>query len=285
MPAARVGVPERAYLVILAGSQMGEMVRLESGSELIIGRQEGVGLLLNDDGVSRQHARIRMQGANVMLTDLGSRNGTFINGTKITERQLADGDKIQIGVATTIKYTFTDNLEEEYQRRLVEAALRDPLTGVYNRRHLDERLEAEYSASRRHGSPLSLLVVDVDHFKTVNDTHGHLAGDAALKMVARALSEGLRKEDLLARYGGEEFVVIARGSDLAGATQFAERLRERIESARCMWNGKELRVTASIGVAQLGPGMTVQQWIDAADRGVYQAKHGGRNRVCATPAT
>jgi diguanylate cyclase (GGDEF)-like protein len=281
MPAARVGAPERAYLVILAGPQMGEMVKLEPGSMITIGREEGVQLLLNDDGVSRQHARIGMLGAQVTIVDLNSRNGTFVNGAKVAERKLSDGDKIQIGVATTIKFTFTDNLEEEYQRRLLEAAMRDPLTGVYNRRHFDERMQAEFAASRRHGSPLSLLVVDVDHFKMVNDTHGHLAGDAALKTVARVLSDGLRKEDILARYGGEEFVVIARGSDLAGATQFAERLRERVERSSTRWEGKELRVTVSIGLAQLGAGMSVQQLIDAADRGVYQAKHNGRNRVVA----
>ena len=282
MPAARVGAPERAYLVILAGPQMGEMVKLEPGKAIVVGREEGVGLLLMDDGVSRQHARLILQGDGVLLNDLGSRNGTFVNGSKVTERRLADGDKIQIGVATTIKFTFTDNLEEEYQRRLVEAALKDPLTGIYNRRHFDERMQAEFAAARRHGTPLSLLVIDVDHFKQINDNHGHLAGDALLKVVARALSEGLRKEDILARYGGEEFVVIARGTSLAGATQFAERLRECIERASCNWQGAELRVTASIGLAQLGADMTVQQLIDAADRGVYQAKNGGRNQVCAT---
>ena len=281
MPAARVGAPERAYLVILAGPQMGEMVKLEPGSLITIGREEGVQLLLNDDGVSRQHARISMHNAEVTIADLGSRNGTFVNGVKITERKLADGDKIQIGVATTFKFTFTDNLEEEYQRRLLEAAMRDPLTGVYNRRHFDERMQAEFAASRRHGTPLSLLVVDVDHFKKVNDSHGHLAGDAALKTVARVLSEGLRKEDILARYGGEEFVIIARGSDLAGATQFAERLRERVEQSSTRWENKDLRVTVSIGLAQLGGEMSVQQLIDAADRGVYQAKHNGRNQVVA----
>jgi two-component system, cell cycle response regulator len=282
MPAARVGAHERAYLVILAGPQMGEMVKLEPGAQITVGREEGVQLLLNDDGVSRQHARLNMVGGQVLLTDLGSRNGTFVNGEKVVERRLSDGDKIQIGVATTLKFTYTDDLEEEYQRRLVEAALRDPLTGVYNRRHFDERLAAEFAAARRHGTPLSLLVVDVDHFKQVNDTNGHLAGDALLKVVARALADGLRKEDILARYGGEEFVVIARGTDLAGGTQFAERLRERIEQAHCNWEGKQLRVTASIGLAQLGAEMTVQQLIDAADRGVYQAKRNGRNQVCAT---
>ena len=281
MPAARVGASERAYLVILAGPQMGEMVKLEPGANITIGREEGVQLLLNDDGVSRQHARLTMRGSEVVLYDLGSRNGTFVNGAKVSERKLADGDKIQIGVATTIKFTLTDNLEEEYQRQLLEAAMRDPLTGVYNRRHFDERMQAEFAAARRHGSALSLLVVDVDHFKKVNDTHGHLAGDAALKTVARTLSEALRKEDILARFGGEEFVILARGSDLAGATQFAERLRERVEQAQTKWESKELRVTVSIGLAQLSPEMTVQQLIDAADRGVYQAKHNGRNQVVA----
>ena len=283
-PAARPATPQRAYLVVLAGPQMGEMYKLEAGAELLIGRVEGVQLLLTDDGASRRHARITMEGAEIRIQDLGSRNGTFVGGQRVTERTLVDGDKIQIGVSTTLKLTLTDDLEEEYQRRLVAAALRDPLTAVYNRRHFEERMAAEFSAARRHGSPLSLMVIDVDHFKQVNDAHGHLGGDAALKMVARVLQEAMRKEDILARYGGEEFVVLARGTDLDGATRFAERIRGHIENARCSWDGREIRLTVSIGVTQLAPGMSVQQFIDTADRGVYRAKHAGRNRVVATLA-
>jgi diguanylate cyclase (GGDEF)-like protein len=279
LPAARLGAPERAYLVLLAGPQMGQMLKLEPGKDILVGRDENAQLRLTDDGVSRQHARIALHGSEARILDLGSRNGTFINGDRVAERPLNDGDKIQIGVATTIKFTITDNLEEEYQRGLLEAALRDPLTGAYNRRHFDERLAAEFSGARRHGMALSLLVIDVDHFKSINDEHGHLAGDAVLRAVAGALQEGLRMEDILARYGGEEFVVIARGTDLSGATQLAERLRRRVEAIRCTWQDKLLRVTVSVGVAQLEGTSTAEQLIDAADRGVYQAKRSGRNQV------
>jgi diguanylate cyclase (GGDEF)-like protein len=282
LPSQKIGTPERAYLVILAGPQMGEMLKLEPGQEIVVGREQGVGLVLTDDGVSRQHARLSMTGSEVKVADLGSRNGTFVNGTRVSERVIADGDKIQIGVATTIRFTFTDNLEEAYQRRLLEAALRDPLTGIYNRRHFEERLQAEFSGARRHGTALALLVIDVDHFKKVNDTWGHLAGDAALKMVACTIQEALRKEDILARYGGEEFVVVARNTDLVGALQFGERIRRCVEGARCLWEKAEIAVTVSIGAAQLGVEATVAKLIEDADRAVYQAKRTGRNRVCAT---
>src|SRR5262249_797283 len=155
--------------------------------------------------------------------------------------------RIQLGVTTVIKFTVTDDLEEEYQRHLMEAALRDPLTGLFNRRQFDERLSAELSAARRHGNTLSLLMIDVDHFKVINDTHGHLAGDAALKMVAQSLLEASRREDVVARFGGEEFVVLARGTDLGGAQRFAERLRRKVERSSCRWEDAELRVTVSIG--------------------------------------
>jgi diguanylate cyclase (GGDEF)-like protein len=262
---------------------MGEMYKLEAGQELVIGREEGVNVLLSDDGVSRRHARIFMKGSDAIVEDLGSRNGTFVAGERVTEYSLTDGEKIQIGAATTIKFTFTDDLEEEYQRRLTEAALRDPLTGIYNRRHFDERLLAEFSGARRHGTPLSLLIIDVDHFKKVNDTHGHLAGDAALQMVASVLQEATRKEDILARYGGEEFVVLARATDLGGAALFAERMRKKVEGSVCKWQNKEISVTVSIGVAQLSKSATMEDFIDSADRAVYQAKHAGRNRVISMP--
>lgn len=281
MPAARVGAPERAYLVILAGPQMGEMVKLEPGKPIVVGREEGVGLLLMDDGVSRQHARLTMVGDAVLLTDLGSRNGTFVNGSKVAEHRLADGDKIQIGVATTIKFTFTDNLEEEYQRRLLEAALRDPLTGVYNRRHFDERMQAEFAAARRHGTPLSLLVIDVDHFKQINDRFTHAVGDQVLRLIATILQANTRSSDIVARYGGEEFAIVSTEIPPTEALALAERIRERIE--RYPWNeiDPDLRVTISVGLDSNTSRETVGSMLAAADERLYEAKRAGRNRVVA----
>jgi diguanylate cyclase (GGDEF)-like protein len=285
VPVARFdGTRERAYLVVLAGPQMGAMFKLERGQDLVVGREEGVPILLTDDGVSRRHAQVSLRDGEALVRDLGSRNGLFVNGKQVQEELLADGDKIQLGVTTTIKFTFTDDLEEEYQRRLVEAALRDPLTGLYNRRHFDERLGAELSAARRHGTPLTLMIVDVDHFKNINDTHGHLAGDAVLKQVADVLQAAMRKEDIVARFGGEEFVVIARSTDLEGARRFAERIRGQIEQRVCNFEQLELKVTASIGIAELDADGGAQDLLDAADRALYQAKAGGRNAIVAAGA-
>jgi diguanylate cyclase (GGDEF)-like protein len=285
VPVARFdGTRERAYLVVLAGPQMGEMFKLERGHDLVVGREEGVPILLTDDGVSRRHAQVSLRDGEALLRDLGSRNGLFVNGKQVQEHLLSDGDKIQLGVTTTIKFTFTDDLEAEYQRRLVDAALRDPLTGLYNRRHFDERLGAELSAARRHGTPLTLMVVDVDHFKNINDTHGHLAGDAVLRQVAEVLQAAMRKEDVVARFGGEEFVVIARSTDLAGASRFAERIRRQIEERVCSFERLELQVTASIGIAELGAEGGAQDLLDAADRALYQAKASGRNTIVVAGA-
>jgi diguanylate cyclase (GGDEF)-like protein len=171
--------------------------------------------------------------------------------------------------------------------RLAEGALQDPLTGLYNRRHLEERLASELAAAQRHGRPVSLLMADVDHFKAINDAHGHLAGDEALKMLAFVLRGAVRKEDVLARYGGEEFVIVARETPLEGAESLAERIRRAVERSRCAWQGQDLGVTVSIGVtmsvgaAEFVAGRTERDLIEAADRALYLAKQGGRNRVVA----
>jgi two-component system cell cycle response regulator len=201
---------KHAYLLVLAGPQFGEMFALPSGNDLVIGRRDGVDIRIRDDGVSRRHATIRVDGEGALLVDLGSANGTYVEGTRRPETRVTDGARIQIGAHTTLKFIWADEVEAFYQVRLAEGAFQDPLTGLYNRRHLDERLTAELAGAQRHGRALSLLLVDIDHFKQVNDAHGHIAGDEALKMIAFVLRGAVRKEDVVARYGGEEFCVIAR---------------------------------------------------------------------------
>jgi diguanylate cyclase (GGDEF)-like protein len=282
-PIVRSPMRERPLFVVIAGAEFGRMLVVGAGVELLIGREEDADLRIEDASISRRHALVCEDHGEVTLCDLGSRNGTYVNGERLTgERCLDDGDQIQLGGICTLKFTLVDELDLEYQRRMHEAALYDPLTGVYNRRCLDERLRAESAAVQRHGGALSLLLLDIDHFKRVNDEHGHLAGDAVLKAIAGGLQAQLRREDLIARYGGEEFAVIARGTSLDGAELFAERLRQWVESAVCLHDGAELRVTTSIGVAQSEPGTTPQQLVEAADAGLYRAKHRGRNQVVAT---
>jgi two-component system cell cycle response regulator len=214
VPSPSTTVRDRASLVVLAGPRVGTLVRIE-GRELIIGRSLRAELCVDDDGVSRHHARIRPGDGGIWIEDLESRNGTFVNGVKVTTPvRLEDGDKIHVGRSSIVKFTYHDALDDSFQERVVVSALRDPLTRLYNKRYFDERLDAELRFAHRHGSQLALLMIDVDHFKRVNDQRGHLVGDTVLTSVAQALARAIRNEDVAARFGGEEFVVILRATGL-----------------------------------------------------------------------
>jgi diguanylate cyclase (GGDEF)-like protein len=287
IPRFPTSTEKHAYLLVLAGPQLGEMFALQPGRDLLLGRREGVDVQVRDDGVSRRHATIRVEGQGALVVDLGSANGTYVDGKRVPEARVADGARIQIGAHTVLKFIWADEVEAFYQLRLAEGAFQDALTGLYNRRHLDERLTSELAGAQRHGRALSLLLVDIDHFKQVNDAHGHLAGDEALKMVAFVLRGAVRKEDVLARYGGEEFCVIARETPIEGARSLAERIRGAVERSQFAWEGKALGVTVSIGVtvsvgaATFEPGQSERELLAAADRALYDAKQQGRNRVVA----
>jgi two-component system, cell cycle response regulator len=280
---------KHAYLLVLAGPRFGAIFALSPGRDHVLGRREDADIQIGDDGVSRTHASLRVEGEGAILRDLGSANGTYLDGKRVTDAEIRDGARIQVGAHTTLKFVWADELEARYQLKLAEGALHDPLTGLYNRRHLDERLSSELAAADRHQRPVSVLMIDVDHFKEVNDAHGHLAGDEALKMVASVLRDAVRKEDVLARYGGEEFVVIARETALDGGHALAERIRSAVERTTCPWEARELGVTVSIGVtvsvglAGFVPGRSERELLEAADRALYLAKQGGRNRVVAVP--
>jgi diguanylate cyclase (GGDEF)-like protein len=280
---------EHAFLLVLSGPQMGAIYPLPADRELTLGRRDDADILVGDDGVSRLHATIRVDGENAFLKDLGSANGTYVDGARVQEALLVNGSRVHIGLQTVLKFIWTDDLEADYQRKLVEGALQDPLTGLYNRRLLEDRLGSELAAADRHERVVSVLMVDIDHFKAVNDGHGHLAGDEVLRMVARTLHATIRKEDFVARFGGEEFVVIARETGLEGARLLGERLRHAVERSRCVWQDVELSVTVSVGVTvsslpvEFVAGRTERELIDAADRALYRAKQEGRNRVVAVP--
>ena len=281
--------PVKPYLVVLSGPQFGEVFDLEAGKEILLGRHPDAHVWIRDEGVSRRHATLAVGENGAVLADLGSANGTWIEGARISEHTVRDGVRFQLGAHTTLKFVHSEDPDAEYQRLLVHGALHEPLTGLYNRRHLMERLVAELAASRRHARPVSLLLADVDLFKRINDAHGRLAGDEALKMVAWVLQGAVRKEDVVARFGGEEFVVLARETGSAGARALAERIRKAVERSRCTFEGQELQVTVSIGVAvATGAGAQPakdadQQLLDAADRALVMAKEAGRNCVASSP--
>ncbi|MES1172120.1 MAG: GGDEF domain-containing protein [Bacteroidota bacterium] len=278
---------DKAYLVVLAGVSRGEMFKLEE-SRSVIGRSPTAQVRLSDDGVSREHAAVSSVGDKMILDDLGSTNGTFCNGVRVTSRELVDGDKIMIGSTTILKFTYHDQLDEAFQQQMYESALRDGLTKVFNRKHFNDLLTKEFAFASRHAAALALLFVDLDHFKKVNDTHGHPAGDFVLAEVSGVLAGAVRSEDVLARFGGEEFCVLCRGTERAGAVELGERLRKEIEERRYIYGGKVIPVTISVGVALMpDPAMTQPAaLLAAADRALYEAKRAGRNRVVvATPGS
>ncbi|KYF51314.1 diguanylate cyclase, partial [Sorangium cellulosum] len=271
---------DRAYLIVLAGSNVGEMYRVE-GSEIVIGRASGATIRLNDDGISRRHARLLQMDSQVTIEDLNSSNGTLVNGEQVTRAALHDGDKIRLGSTTVLKFTYHDHLDESFQQQMYDAALRDALTKAFNKKYFLDRLETEVSYARRHSAHLSLLMFDVDHFKRINDTFGHLAGDYVLARIAKIASNTVRTEDVFARYGGEEFGILCRGVALENAGILGERLRLLIEGSVFEHEGARVPTTISVGVAAHPdiPVQTGQQLIAAADEALYEAKRTGRNRV------
>ena len=274
------GKRDRAYLVVLAGASVGEMYKIEI-EKTVIGRGQNAQIRLLDDGISREHAQLVIQGERVVLEDLGSTNGTYCNGLKVDRKELVDGDKILVGSTTILKFTYHDNLDEIFQKQMYESALRDGLTKAFNKRYFTDRLESEFTFSTRHMTPLVLVLFDIDHFKNVNDTFGHQAGDFVLTEMCNMMVASLRAEDVFARYGGEEFAIVCRGSDVVQGQIVSERLRKAVEGNKFIYEGKTIPVTISLGLAALpDPGIAdANDFIRAADAALYVSKKTGRNRV------
>ena len=273
--------PARPTLKVLTGSQAG-LTHVMAGEQTVVGRGAQCDLQIEDASLSRRHCRLLRRGGGFFIEDLESRNGTRVDGERISAvRPIYDGALIELAAGMTLKFSVKDDLELEAEQRLYQSAVLDPLTGLHNRRHLDERLRAELAYASRHDSPLSLLVLDIDHFKKINDTLGHAAGDAALRGLGERLHRSVRTEDVVARFGGEEFAVIARGIMAAGALLLAERMRETIAKLRIPFEATTISFTVSIGIVTRDakrPFDNVDELFKAADAALYKAKQSGRNR-------
>jgi diguanylate cyclase (GGDEF)-like protein len=241
------------------GVQAGEVISLVT-QPCFVGRHPRCQVRIDDAGVSRYHARFFLQNEEFWIEDLGSRNGTFIDGKSLQRKRLFDGELIQIGLYASFRFTILSARQEKLLRGLYESSTRDALTGVYNRRHFDDRLKSELAYCRRHRTDIALIVLDIDFFKLVNDNYGHAAGDAVLKQVTNSFCRQLRVEDVIARIGGEEFAVVMRGVPLDGARCLAERLRANVESLSVVAGGPPISVTVSAGCACLS------EVDDASDR-------------------
>jgi len=275
---------DRATLTILSGINAGQVFALD-GTEHVIGRGTEADLWVEDGGVSRRHARVSCRSdGRYFVEDLGSTNGTFLGSQRIDVCEVRPGDKIQLGPNVILRFAITDDAEEELQRRLYESSTRDALTRVYNRKYFTERLTAEVAYSRRHKVKLSVLLLDLDDFKKVNDTYGHLAGDMVLRLVSAQMQRLIRVEDLLARYGGEEFVILARSTGKTEAVRLAERIRDSIAQLDIPIGDRSIKVTLSMGVAALpdvAPDGGPTELIALADARLYRAKAEGKDRVCS----
>ncbi len=265
---------------MIVGEEIGRRIPLAE-SDVTIGRSSGSVLQLDIDNVSRNHAAIVMTPLGHVIRDLGSTNGTFVNDRRIAEHRLRDGDQVRIGRAT-LKFLTSGNVEAQYHEEIYRLMTIDGLTQVHNKRFFGEALEKEFARSVRYKHPFALVMFDIDHFKKVNDTYGHLAGDEVLRGVAQLVQGKVRRNDTTARVGGEEFAVLVPEVLCEGGVTLAEKLRKLIEDEPFMHEGVRIPVTVSLGVAAWHAGVPdAETLLKAADAKLYEAKRSGRNRVCS----
>jgi len=271
---------EHGVLFVLEGPRAGTIYPLDQ-TVVNLGRGPSCQIPLQDEGVSRLHARILRTDTGFVLEDAGSRNGTYCQGIRLTvPRELEEGDRINIGATTAFRFSLQDQVELRAIRQTLELMNHDPLTDLLNRRELQDRFEAEFAFARRQASPLVVLLIDIDHFKRVNDEFGHLVGDVVLREAANTLTRALRAEDVFGRYGGDEFAVAVRGIERAGVEALAQRMCASVQEMALGGGNGVLKVTISLGGAMLGQqhGDLAALMTDA-DKALYEAKVLGRNRV------
>ncbi len=235
---------------------------------------------MNQSAMHAANARIFLAGNVYRIEDLGSTNGTFVNDAPIEgPRRLENGDLIRCG-GSVLKFIAGGNVEAMYHEEIYHLAITDGLTQAANKRHLLDFLEREIARAVRHERPLSLVMFDIDHFKRINDSFGHLAGDRMLVGIAQYVAASVRRDELFSRYGGEEFAVVLPETGLDEAAGFCERIRAMIDGAIFEFDDHQMRATISLGATSLRKGDTVQSLVERADAQLYQAKRAGRNRVC-----
>lgn len=280
----QIAAPLPMYLIMVRGGMTGTMLQV-GGQPTSLGRSGENTHQFHDATVSRRHAVLSYDSDGVAwLTDMGSSNGTFVDGKKLTPNtptRIEQGSRIQLGASLVLKYVSLDPCDERFQREMFERAVRDNLTGLYNRAYFLEQIGPLCDRNVQHDLGLAILMVDIDRFKQINDEHGHDAGDTVLREVARVLRESTRLEDLVARYGGEEFVFALPVASLDQAVERAERIRLHLAQRTIQANGAKLRVTVSIGLSCSLSGWprSISGLISAADEALYEAKLNGRNRV------
>jgi two-component system cell cycle response regulator len=269
---------KQACLVIIYGDELGKKYNLDTNS-VVVGRSSKCDIQIDQESISRNHSKIVNTGKSILVRDLGSTNGTYVNDEPIEEYVLRDGDLIKIG-RTIFKFLSGGNIEHAYHEEIYRLTTVDGLTQISNKRFFVETLEREMARAHRYQRDLSLAMFDLDHFKNINDTYGHLAGDYVLKQLASVVKQKIRREDLFARYGGEEFAIILPEISLATALTFSEKIRQLVEQQEFRFENTSIDVTISMGVATADDKIKeMEALIKVADENLYAAKAGGRNRV------
>lgn len=269
-------------LVVFYGQNIGRRHFLNK-PEIIIGRSDSADIQVDQDSVSRHHVKITTDTQNKAsrIFDMGSTNGTYVNNVRVTDSELRDGDIIRVG-QTIFKYLSGNNIETKYHEEIYRLTTIDGLTETYNKRFFLDALERELNRSQRYDRQLALALFDIDHFKSVNDRFGHLAGDYVLRELSGLIAQNVRRQDILARYGGEEFAIILPEIDKDGAVSVCEKLRELTEKHVFSYNGADIPVTISLGIHQFDQTFeSVEDFIARTDAKLYAAKQAGRNRVVA----
>jgi two-component system cell cycle response regulator len=249
---------------------------------IVIGRASDCDIRINDHSVSRRHARIQPGADGYYAVDLQSTNGTYINDVPASMYKLKDGDYLRVGNCI-YRFLMGGNVETEYHEEIYRLTIIDGLTEIHNKRYLMEFLDRELARSSRHNRPLSLIMIDIDKFKAINDQFGHLGGDFTLRELAVRMKGSVRKEELFARYGGEEFAVVLPETPLDGGLVVADRMLKVVSQTPFLFEETSFQVTISAGAVctQGEADITPMELIRRADAKLYQAKSEGRNRVCS----
>lgn len=275
-------------LKVAAGPDMLKLIQLHPGDRVVVGRDDSAALVLTDPSVSRQHAVLTVgQDGSCTVEDLDSMNGTRVNGRRIESGTVRMNDHLEVG-RVSLRLDCMTQEELAHHGRVVDRLTltegRDPLTGLRQRLYLDNELPALVQGCQDRRFQIACAFMDIDHFKSVNDTFGHLTGDEVLRTVARLIMLDCRDSDACFRYGGEEFVVLLMGANKDKGFSTANRIRGVIQAHDWTRTHPALTsLTVSIGVAELKPDDTPARWLERADQALYRAKNGGRNRVVVAP--
>jgi diguanylate cyclase (GGDEF)-like protein len=269
--------PHRPVLVVISGNEMG--TRKTVDRNLLIGRDPAADLVLTDAGVSWQHARLEDRGDSFAVVDLGSTNGTTVNGQKRAECVLAPSDKIVFG-RTVVRFEVQDALEQAYDEQVQRMLNIDDLSGLFVRRKFDAELALLADAARARGTSVGLLVMDLDGIKKINDTHGHLFGAYTIGEAGHVIGRVIGGRGIASRFGGDEFSAAFPDADVAAAAGIGEEIRAAIQAHPFAYEGVALRPGISIGVAAFPESATdTAALFQRADEALYRAKQGGKNRV------